>query len=96
MAYYYEEGSFRFFDTMQEAEKYLEDMYRDDGELGFSENSMNGRDFVAEVKLVSKFNEIESKADLDEDELEDWSNDDFEVLGNMELVEFEPTKVEIK
>ena len=98
VAYFAVNNEFEFFDTFEEAEKWFHDTYHDEEE--FSDETISGEDFIAEVTHRSKFTEIDNKDNYqydyeddipeDDEESEAWPYDtEYDSVGK---VEFEKVK----
>ena len=84
------------FETFEEAEKWLTDGYETDIDEGYSEETMNGFDYIAKITHRSKFTESDRKENYHEhtddcpekcDE-EEWPHDNaFDIIGNITLEE---------
>lgn len=62
VAHYAADNQYEEFETFEEAKKWLEDFWLEDaGEEGYSEETINNRDFIAKITHQSKFIEIGNK-----------------------------------
>lgn len=95
IAYYAANNEIEYFDTKADAEKWLDEFYKEDTENeGFAEETTNGQDFIAKIIARSKFVEVEKKVDYHHHtdncpegcDKEEWPYDDWrEVVGNLIL-----------
>lgn len=80
------------FETFDEAEKWLTKGYETDIDKGFSEETMNGMDYIAEITHRSKFTETDNSKDYwkyeEEEGKDEWPHDnDFDYVGEITLEE---------
>jgi len=84
------------FETYEEAEKWLTDGYVNDIDDGYSEETINGFDYIAKITHRSKFTESDKKENYHEhtDECpedcdkEEWPYDNlFDSIGNLTMEE---------
>lgn len=78
------------FETFEEAEKWLTDGYETDIDEGFSEETINGFDYIAKITHRSEFIESANSKDYwkyeEEEGKDEWPYDnDFDVIGNITL-----------
>lgn len=102
VAYYAAEHEFETCLTFSAACDWLREKYKKDGPEGFSEETIDHRDFVAEISHRSKYIEKAKRDDFKWDEQaggyfnednEEWVyGDEFESIGDIEL---EPVKSEV-
>lgn len=56
VAHYDANNTTEFFETIDNAKKWLEAMWSEDGsDEGYAEETMKGQDFIAKIEYVSKF-----------------------------------------
>lgn len=101
VTYEAENCDYNFFDTIEEAFKYLNDA---DYSEGFSTEVMEGENFIAEITHRSKFTETENRESYHvhtdmcpvDCELEEWPYPDFDYIGEVsyEPVESEPLQTD--
>ncbi|MCK5581319.1 MAG: hypothetical protein KAJ18_08610 [Candidatus Omnitrophica bacterium] len=70
VAHYAVDNEYEFFNTFKKAEKYLKERYAD-CDAGFSEETSDGKDFIAKVTHRSRF---DVKQDKEKDGYE-WSEE---------------------
>lgn len=87
VAYFSANHEFEEFDTLEEAKGWLQSIYDEDGE--FSEETVHGYDYIAEIILRSKYTIIDKKSNYTEEELEDeWAySDEYDEVGCVEMVD---------
>ena len=78
------------FETFEQAKKWLTDGYEDCIDEGFSEETMNGDDYIAEITHRSKFTETDNSKDYwkyeEEEGKDEWPYDnDFDSVGKISL-----------
>jgi viroplasmin and RNaseH domain-containing protein len=62
LAHYSANNEYETFDTFEEAKKFLEERWHDDGnDDGYSEETISGGDFIAKITHFSKYKEIGNK-----------------------------------
>jgi hypothetical protein len=99
VAHYAANNEYREFGTFDEAKKWLADAWEDDGnDIGFSDETMRGQDYIATITHVSKFVETDNKEKLGykyneeagcsaNDDGEEWPYaEDIDSIGNIVLV----------
>lgn len=91
IAFYACEGDIEFFETFEEAKKWLED-YDDDCHDGYPEESTNGGNYIAKITHQSFYKITDKKEDYhehtencpDDCEKEEWPYDsDFDEVGKI-------------
>lgn len=95
VAYYHEESEYEQFDTTDEAVEWLKEQ---DCEDGISEGTADGRNYIAEIKLVSQFVVTDRKEDYDA-RGEEWPYGDcteFGLLGYVEVAQRSQGDAELK
>lgn len=98
IAYYASDNQYEYFKTFKEAEGWLQEFYQEDGSgYGFSQETIDGRDYIAEITHTSHFNVTDKKENykwnenargffIDGDEKKDeWTNIDHVEVGEIEL-----------
>lgn len=94
IACYAADNMYEEFNTYDEAEKWLQELYDTDGPEGFAEETVNGRDYIAAVVSRSRFVVQDKKENYHEhtdacpedcDE-EEWPySDSMDLVGQIEL-----------
>jgi len=92
VAFYAANCETQTFETFEEAEKWLKDGYGNDIDDGYSEETMNGFDYIAKLTHRSKFIETDNSKNYwkyeDEEGKEEWPYDnDFDFVGYIALEE---------
>ena len=103
VAFYAADFDMYFCETYEEAEKWLMDKIAADGlEDGFAEETVHGKDFIAELISRVKYVEDDKKENYHEhtDECsedcdeEEWGyGADFDMVGHVELVPANPNRI---
>jgi hypothetical protein len=61
VAHYGANNDTETFQTFEQAEKWLKDQWDEDASEGYSEESCNGKDYIARITHISKFVETQNK-----------------------------------
>src|SRR3990167_4206523 len=61
IAHYEADNESETFQTFEEAEKWLKDQWDEDASEGYSEESCEGKDYIAKITHISKFFETQNK-----------------------------------
>ena len=90
VAYFAADNITETFETLEEAKKWLTDGYKDEADEGFSEETMVGMDYIAEITHRSNFTEIDNSKDYwkyeEEEGKDEWPHDNnFDSVGNITL-----------
>jgi len=84
------------FETFEEAEKWLMDACRESADEGYSEETIDGFDYIAKITHRSNFIETDNRNNYHEHnencpedcDLEEWPYDNlFDYVGNLEMKE---------
>ena len=83
-AYYSADSALEWFETFEEAEKWLQDY---DDQDGISPESIAGENYIAKITHVSSYRVTDSKADYAEG---DWPwDDEYDTVG---VIDYKETK----
>lgn len=96
VAYYCADNLMQKFETVEEAKKWLNDLYGDDADECISEETIKGLDFIAKIEFTSKYTVTDKKENYklnEEGELINKDGDEWvysvDCIGDVELVKEE-------
>lgn len=96
VAYYCADNLMQKFETVEEAKKWLNDLYGDDADEGVAEETIRGLDFIAKIEYTSKYTVTDKKENYKLNEEGDLVNKDGDewvhkgdYIGDVELVKGE-------
>jgi len=88
IAYYAADYGFQIFETFKEAEEWLKEY---DSQDGIAEESVDGKNYIAEVTHFSSYKVTDQKSNYTDPE-EEWPYDDeFDTIG---IIEYKPINKE--